>query len=376
MLDVQPADNRKLFNRFLKFPFDLYRDNPYWVPPLFSDMKRRFSPDNPFFRHAEVQPFVATLGGRPAGRIVAIHNRRYNEFSGKNAGFFGFFDCVDDRKVAKALIDAVSGWLRQRRAAFLRGPMNFTSNDEWGVLIEGFEHSPMVMMPYNHTYYPRLFESCGLAKGKDLYAYIADVPDSFPAKVDRVAEIAKRRGISVRPVNMRNFISEMSIFREIYNSAWERNWGFMPMTDEEIKHTADDLRRVMVPDLSLIAFCNGEAVGFMMFLPDMNQVLRRLGGRILSLRLISAMWHSRRIREARLLLLGIRPGFRRRGVESVLFTDALKGLRKRGFKRMEFSWILEDNYPVQRIIETMGGRIYKKYRVYEMKLGEAVSSRR
>jgi GNAT superfamily N-acetyltransferase len=370
LLDVQPADNRKLFNRFLKFPFDLYRDNPYWVPPLFSDMKRRFSPDNPFFRHAEVQPFISMLDGRPAGRIAAIHNRGYNEFSGENAGFFGFFDCIEDDRVAKALVDEVSGWLRQRGATFLRGPMNFTSNDEWGVLIDGFDSSPMVMMPYNHPYYGRLLESCGLVRAKDLYAYIADVPDTLPEKVHRVAGIAMRRGISVRPVDMRNFRREMAIFREIYNAAWERNWGFMPMTDEEIEHTADDLRRVMVPELSLIAFFEGKPVGFMMFLPDMNQVLKRLRGRMLGPGLISAIWHSRRIRDARLLLLGIRPGFRRRGVDSVLFIEALKGLRKKGFKRMEFSWILEDNYPVQRIIETMGGRLYKKYRVYERELGD------
>ena len=365
MIEIFPADNSQSFKEFINLPFKLYNGHPFWVPPLIKDVKGQFSSKNPFFNHAEVMPFIAKLNGETVGRVTAIHNQAHVDFHCEKTGFFGFFDCINDDDVAKALVDQVKGWVKSKGMNIIRGPMNFSSNEEWGMLIDGFDDPPMVMMPYQFPYYRELFEHCGLEKARDLYAYTADVPEILPEKVYRVAEIAKKRGIRVRPVNTRKFNDEMKIFINIYNSAWEKNWGFMPMTEEEIEHAARQLKPIVVPDLTLIAEHNGEPVGFMMFLPDYNYVLKKMKGRLFPFGIFKALLHSRNIRDARLLLFGIKQGFRKRGIDSLLFIEGLKGLKKKGFRRMEFSWILEDNYPVQRIIETMQGKIYKKYRVFE-----------
>lgn len=365
MIEVLPADDTKRFREFLSFPFSLYKNDSRWVPPLIKDIKYQFSERNPFLKHAVVQPFVAKINGDIAGRITAIHNQGYVDFYNEKTGFFGFFDCVNENRVAKALFGKVKEWLSARGLILMRGPMNFSSNEEWGTLIEGFDDPPMIMMPYNFPYYDKLCEMSGLVKAKDLYAYIYNVPDNLPDKVHRVADIAVRRGIKVRTINRNSLRKEMRIFKDIYHSAWERNWGFMPMTDEEIDHTATQLKPLIVPDLALIAELNNQSVGFMMILPDFNSVLKRLHGRLLPFGIFKALWYGRQIKDGRLLLLGIKEGFRKRGVDSLLFIEGLKGLKEKGYRRIEFSWILEDNYPVQRIIETLHGRLYKKYRIYE-----------
>ncbi len=368
MIEVLPADDKRTFKKFLNFPFKLYAKNSHWVPPLLKGIKEQFSPQNPFFKHAEVRPFIANINGETVGRITAIYNQAYIDFHREQAGFFGFFDCIDEIEVARALIERVKQWLGEKGMSLLRGPMNFTSNEEWGLLIEGFDEAPMIMMPYNSPYYQKLLEKNGLIKAKDLFAYIAEVPETLPGKVYRVERIAEKQGIKVRPINLKSFQQEMRIFKDIYNSAWEKNWGFMPLTDDEIEHTAKKLKTIIIPELVLIAEFNNNPVGFIMFLPDVNHVLKKLNGRLFPFGILKALWHSKNIKDARLLLLGIKEGFRRRGVDSLLFIEGLKGLKKKGYKRMEFSWILEDNYAVQRIIETMQGKLYKKYRVYECKI--------
>jgi GNAT superfamily N-acetyltransferase len=365
LIKVLPASDKKTFREFLHFPFKLYDKNSSWVPPLIKDIRDKFSLKNPFLHHGEVMPFIAKRNGETVGRVTAIHNQAHVDFHGEKTGFFGFFDCINENDVAKTLMGRVVEWVKDKGMTEIRGPMNFSSNEEWGLLIHGFDDPPMVMMPYQFPYYRKLYEHCGLEKARDLYAYIADVPEILPEKVYRVAEIAKKRGIRARPVNTRKFNDEMKIFMNIYNSALEKNWGFIPMTEEEIDHASRQLKPIIVPELTLIAEHNDEPVGFMMFLPDYNYVLKKMKGRLYPFGIFKALLHSRNIRDARLLLLGVKQGFRRRGIDSLLFIEGLKGLKKKGFRRMEFSWILEDNYPVQRIIETMKGRLYKKYRVYE-----------
>ncbi|MBI4698048.1 MAG: N-acetyltransferase [Nitrospirae bacterium] len=368
MIEILPADNKKNFNKFLDLPFKLYPKNSSWCPPLKMDVREQFSSKNPFFKHAEVKSFIAKINGQTVGRIAAIYNEAHINFHQEKAGFFGFFDCVDENLAAQALMDKAKQWLTGKGMSIIRGPMNFSSNEELGLLVEGFEEPPMVMMPYNFPYYKKLFERCGLRKAKDLFAYIIDVPKKLPEKAYRVSGIAEKQGITARPFNMKAFKSEMNLFKGIYNSAWEKNWGFVPMTDEEIDHTAKKLKQIMIPELTLIAECKGEAVGFMMMLPDFNFVLKKINGRLFPLGLPKALWYSRKIKDLRLLLLGIKPGYRRRGVDSLLFIEGLKTMLAKGFKRVEFSWILEDNYPVQRVIETFNGRLYKKYRIYEKEI--------
>ncbi len=368
MIKVLSADDKKSFKEFLNFPFKLYPKNSPWVPPLFKDMKDKFSSENPFFRHAEAIPFIAKSNGKTVGRITAIYNQAHINFSKEKAGFFGFFDCIDEKPVAEALFGKVKEWLKKRGMSLLRGPVNLSSNEEWGLLVEGFDKPPMVMMPYNFNYYQTLLESCGLTKAKDLFAYIINVPEVLPEKTFRVARIAEKQGIGVRQLNLRSFHNEMLLFKSIYNSAWERNWGFVPMTDEEIEHMAKNLKTILVPELALIAECNGKAVGLMMLLPDFNYVLKKLNGRLYPVGILKALWYSRRIKDLRLLLLGIKQGYRRRGVDALLFLEGLKAIKRNGYKKIEFSWILEDNYPVQRIIETLKGKLFKKYRIYETEI--------
>lgn len=368
MIEVLPAGDKKTFKEFLYFPFKLYAKNHLWVPPLLKDIKEQFSARNPFLKHAEVVPFIAKINGDTVGRIAAIYNEAHINFYGERAGFFGFFDCIDENTVARALIEKVKQWVKERDLLLLRGPMNFSSNDEWGLLVEGFDKPPMVMMPYNFPYYQKLFERCGLTKAKDLFAFIIDVPDKLPEKIYRVANIVGKYGIKVRPINIKSFKNEMSVFKSIYNSAWEKNWGFVPMTDEEIGYMAKKLKPIIIPELALIAEYNSEAIGFMMFLPDFNYILKKLKGRLFPLGIFKALWYSRRIKNLRLLLLGIKEGYRKRGVDALLLIEGLKAIKKNGYKRVEFSWILEDNYPVQRIIETVEGKPYKKYRIYETKI--------
>jgi len=365
LIEILPANDKKTFREFIKFPFRLYSGDPFWVAPLLSDIKNQFSHKNPFFRHAEVMPFIARMNRETVGRITAICNQAHVDFHGEKAGFFGSFDCIEEITVARLLIDGARKWLGEKGMEVMRGPMNFSVNEECGLLIEGFDSSPMVMMPYNFPYYQKLLEKCGLSKAKDLYAYITDVMATFPEKFYRVSAVANKQGMTARPVNMEFFDDEMRIFKGIYDSAWEKNWGHIPMTDEEIEHLAKKLKPVIVPELALIAEINGEPVGFMMFLPDVNQVLKKLKGHLLPFGIFKALWLSGKIKDARLLLLGIKKGARKRGVDSLLFIEGLKALHKKGYKRMELSWVLEDNYPVQRIIEAINGRLYKKYRIYE-----------
>jgi hypothetical protein len=224
------------------------------------------------------------------------------------------------------------------------------------------------MTPHNPPYYNDMMEKYGMRKAKDLYAFIHSVRESLPEKVLRVAVIAEKRGITVRPVEKKRFNEEMRVFKEVYNSAWEKNWGFIPLTDEELDYLGERLKQIAVPELTLIAEDNGEPVGFMGLLPDFNYVLKHMNGNLNPLTILKALYYSRKITDLRLLLLGIKREYRNRGVDALLFREGFAGVRKGGYKRIEFSWILEDNIAVQRIIDMIGGRLYKRYRVYEKEI--------
>ncbi|MDH4233033.1 MAG: GNAT family N-acetyltransferase, partial [Nitrospirota bacterium] len=322
----------------------------------------------PFFKHAKVNYFLAVHEGRILGRIASIVNQRHMDVHKEETGFFGFFESIDDADVSGSLLDAAAHDLKMNGMKAMRGPMNFSTNEECGFLIEGFDLPPMLMTPYNPPYYEKLMEKCGMDKAKDLYAYIHDVQETLPEKVLRVAAIAGKRGISVRPIEKKRFNEEMQVFRDVYNSAWAENWGFIPLTDDELFHLGKRLKQIAVPGLTLIAEDHGRPVGFLGLLPDFNFVLRHMRGRLTPLTVIKALYYSRKITGLRLLLLGIKHEYRSKGVDAMLLREAFKGIRKGGYKKVEFSWILEDNIPVQRIIEMADGRLYKKYRIYEKSL--------
>ncbi|MBI5103170.1 MAG: N-acetyltransferase [Nitrospirae bacterium] len=363
MIKVIEADGA--LNDFIKFPLRLLGRDPFFVPQLDHEMKVHFSPKNPFYEHASIKYFIAEKDGSTAGRIASIVDRVHNELHGEKTGFFGFFDCVDDPEVAAALFEKAASFLKSEGMTVMRGPMSFSTNDECGMLVEGFDERPMIMMPYNPPYYNDLVERAGFVKVKDLFAYIYDVREKLPEKVLRVAAIVEKRGITVRPINMKNYLSDMMIFKDVYHSAWEKNWGFVPMSDKELEYGAGRLKQIIVPEMTLIAEDGGRPVGFMGMVPDFNFVLKKMNGGLNPLSIARALYYSRKIRDLRVMLLGVKKEFRNKGIEALLFREGFKPIKKGNYLRVEFSWILEDNFPIQRTIETMEGRLYKKYRVYE-----------
>ena len=368
MIEVIEVASKENLDDFIKLPYSLYSRDPFYVPPLVSEIKKQFSDKNPFFLHATVKYFLAKKDGRTAGRIVAIVNRRHIEFHNERAGFFGFFESSNDQTVASALLDWVAEIFRKSDMDVMRGPMNFSTNEECGLLIEGFNKFPLLMTPYNPSFYADLMEGYGMTKSKDLYAYILDVPEELPQKILRVAGIAAKHGVTVRPLNKNSFVSEMKIFKDVYNSAWEKNWGFIPLTDEEVTYLAEMLEKIVVPELTLIAEKDKEPVGFIGLLPDFNFVLKHMNGKIGPLSIAKALYYSKKIKDLRLLLLGIKSEYRNKGIDALLFREGFKGVKRGGYKRVEFSWILEDNIPTQRLVEMIGGKLYKKYRIYEKRL--------
>jgi len=364
-LKILEATTARDISRFIDLPFSVYRSDPYFVPQLRKELRDQFSQKNPFFMHADVRYYLAEKAGRICGRVASIMNHRHYEFQHEDAGFFGFFESENEGDIARGLLGAVSLDLKKKGMKVMRGPMNFSTNEECGFLMEGYDQHPMLMTPYNPSYYHDLMEACGMEKSRDLYAFIYETKEALPEKVLRVAAIAEKRGITVRSVDKKRFDSEMLVFKEIYNDAWEKNWGFIPLTDEEISYLGERLRQIAVPELTLIAEDNGSPVGFLGMVPDFNVVLKKMNGSMNPLSIIKALYYSKKIRDLRLLLLGIKKEYRNKGVDALLFREGFRGIRNGGYKRVEFSWILEDNIPVQRIAEMVEGRLYKKYRVYE-----------
>jgi GNAT superfamily N-acetyltransferase len=367
---VYPVKNSTDLDKFIKLPWKIYKDDENWVPPLISDQKKFFDPEkNPFYEHANVQLFLAETDNEIVGRIAAIVNYRHNEFHDEKAGFFGFFETVQDYDVAEALFSQAVEWLTSEGMEFMRGPANFSSNDVWAFLLEGYDSPPKIMMPYNPPYYLEYAEKFGMEKEKDLFAFYLSTSKKFPERVIRIAEkIKKRRKITVRPINMKDFDNEVKIIRKIYNSAWEKNWGFVPMTEAEFDHLAEDLRQIVIPELVLIATVKGEPAAFSMTLPDVNQVLKKLDGKIFPFGWLKALWYFRKIDDSRLLTLGIKPGYRNLGINSILYLETFMTARNLGMKGGEMSWMLEENDRINRDMFDIGGELYKKYRIYRMEI--------
>lgn len=366
-MTVEEVRDKRAFQEFLRLPWRIYRDDPHWVPPLFKDLKARLSSQNPFFRENEIRLFLVRQGREAVGRIAAILNRAHLAFHGEKVGFFGFFECVPDKPAASALFEAAASFLKEKGMGALRGPTNPSTNDEAGLLVEGFESPPRLMMAYNPPYYQELLEAQGMRKVKDLYAYDIEVPGKLPERVTRVAEEI-RQGVQVRTVDLRRFQEEALLIREIYNEAWKENWGFVPISVPEILFLARRLKPLVVKELALIAEVEGRPVGFMLSLPDYNQALKPLNGRLGPLALLKFLYYARRIDEIRLMVFGILPSYRRKGIDSLLYLESFKACRRLGYKRAELSWILEDNTATRRAAERWGARPAKRYRMYEMPL--------
>jgi GNAT superfamily N-acetyltransferase len=371
-VSIEPVRSRSQLDRFIRCAWDIYAGDPVWVPPLIMDLKGVLSPKHPFHRHADVELFTANRGARVVGRVAAIHNRAHTEFSEEPAGFFGLFECVDDLDVARALLSTAEDWLRERGLEIVRGPMNLSTNDElWspGVLIDGFDTPPAVMMGHTPPYYARLIEACGYGKSKDLLAYWID--RSRLTRLERSANrLLSRSGVRMRPLNKRRLKEEVDIIQDIYNEAWEHNWGFVPMSAEEIQHLAKQLGPVVNPNLCAIAFIGEEPVAFALALPDFNQALKHVNGRLLPFGILKLLWYKRRIDAARTLTLGVKREHRHKGLDALLILHLFREGAREGFLHGECSWILEDNTSMRHGLERLGARVYKTYRVFEKKLAD------
>ncbi len=371
-VNIEEVNGASGMNEFVRFPWKVYQGNPHWVPPLRSDVEFLLSEKkNPFFHHAEAACFLARKNGETVGRIAAIIDRNHIKFHNEQAGFFGFFECLPDCDVARKILDTAAKWLKERDIEIMRGPMNPSTNDECGFLLEGFDSPPMIMMTYTPAYYLDYMERCGLTKAKDLYAYIAVLSDvAAGERLEKLAAAVKARvpGLTVRPANMRQFPHEVEAVQEIYNSAWSHNWGFVPKTDAETENLAKRLKPLIVPELMIMAEVNGKPAAFFVAVPDYNQVLGRINGVLGPLGIAKFLWYSRKISAIRVMAMGVSEEFRKRGIEGLLYLESFKAAVKKGYERAEMSWILEDNVLMQRGCELMGGKLYKKYRLYEKKI--------
>ncbi len=379
-------------NRLVKFPFKLYKGDPYWVPPLIGDRKRYIDPrHNPSFEYLKAAYFVAegivvpdhtpkgTLQGgieQDVGTIAAIVNPRHNELYHDRVGFFGLFETVNNRAVAAALFDAAAAWLREQGCTSMRGPMTFTISDEVGLLVDGFNDSPRIMMTYNPPYYPELLEACEFEGVMDLYAYHFDLiaqyggsVEQFPAKLTRVVQKLKDRSrATVRKIDMQHFDDDVQRVKQVYRDAWAANWGEVPITDREIEYIAKQLKQVIDPDLVYLAEIDGRPVGVGLTVPDANLVLKKMGGHLFPFGIIQALRYQKKIDWVRVLILGVIPEYRHLGIDAVLYYETAKEALRKGYRHIEGSWILANNVDMNRVLTNFGGKIYKTYRVYEREL--------
>ncbi len=375
--------DRKLLKRFVRFPWRLYQDDPNWVPPLNMDLlgnrilgvKGLLTPEHPYHLHSETTYFLAQEKGEVTGRIAATINHRHNEFHREKVGFFGFFEVVENYETARRLLDSARKWIRDKGMELMRGPANFSSNETWGLLIENFSDFPFLETTYNKRYYQNFLEQYGLKKAKDIIAQKIAVKPAFhnqqrSRRLQRIASVIKeKKKISLRYLRLKNFHEETELMNQIYNKAWEKNWGFVPMDREEFLHAAENLKIVADPGLIIFAFVENEPVAFIGTVPDVNMMIKReksIWGNSDWVRVFRIFMRRKKVKRIRLMLLGIVNEYRKTGIDSLLYTESFSSAYRQGYEECEVSWLLEDNVLVIRAGESMGGKNYKKWRLFDI----------
>jgi len=368
-LEVRPVASKRDLTTFIRLPWRLYRNEPNWVPPLISE-RRQFLDrrKNPWFEHGEAEYFLAFRDGRAVGRITAQVDRILNEFQDNTWGLFGFFECEDDPEAAAALLRAAENWLRARGRDRMVGPMDFTMNDECGVLVEGFERTPIILTNWTHRWYPRLLEGQGMVKAMDTLMWELRIQgrDRVHPAIWRMAEqVESKHGITVRPMRKKDINAEVDRFLEVYNAAWERNWGFSPLTEREVRHYARMLKPLLDEHWAFIAEKDGETVGAALSLPDYNQVLKGMNGRLLPIGWAKFLWNRRKIDRVRVFALGVRREWQHAGVAARFYQLHFDSAEITPQSYGEMGWILESNKSMNRAMEGMGGTVVRRYRLYE-----------
>jgi GNAT superfamily N-acetyltransferase len=363
------VSSKKQLAAFIDFPHDLYKDDPNYVPELFI-AQRDLLTKHPFHKHNSLQCFLAYDGDRIVGRIAAILNNGHNEYNKVNDGFFGFFDCIDDQETADLLFATAAQWLKGKGVdqKFI-GPTNFSTNEPCGLLIEGFDSPPFLMQTYNAPYYARLIEHAGFEKQVDLIAWHwegGNYDDRSVKLLDALQERLKRNNIVIRKVNLKNFKEETAKLREVYNSAWDQNTGFVPLTDDEFDYLAADLKLILDPDFALVAEQDGKIVAFGLALPNYNEIFRKIKrGRLFPTGIFKLLLGKSKIESIRIYALGVVEGYRKMGIEACLYGTIIKEYKRKGYKHAEAGWTLENNTMINEAIKAIKGDPYKKYRLYE-----------
>lgn len=369
---VEVSSNRDK-KKFIDFPHELYKDDPNYVPEIYIGQKELLSEKkNPFFRHSKVQLYLAYKGGKIVGRIAAIQNNEYNKFANANVGYFGMFDVIEDYSVAEKLLDTATTWVKEKGHDSILGPANFSTNDTAGLLVDGFDRPPVIMMVYNKPYYLTFLEKYGFAKQMDMLAYHV-TEETVNKKSVRIAnmigERLAKKGITVRSVDMKKFKAEVAKIREIYLGAWDKNWGFVPPTPAEFDHLAEGLKLVVDPDFALIAEKDGKAIAFALAVPDVNVIARTIKkGRLLPTGIFKLLFQKKKIKRLRIILLGVLEDYRKLGIEGVFYARIISRGIEKGYNEAEASWILDNNEMMKKGVEGVNMVPYKRYRMLEKKL--------
>jgi len=371
-LTITELKGKSDLNKFVNLPWSIYRNDPHWVPPLKIAIKDLMAPKHPFYETSQCRTFLAMQDGKVLGRIMGIINHEHNKFHQEKCGFFGFFEATNNEKVANALLRKVQDWLLAEGMDIVRGPVNPSTNYECGLLVEGFDDDPQLMMTYNPPFYKKLNEDNGYAKSKDLLAYQIDLNFQMPEKIVKIAErVEKSENVTYRKINMKDWDNEIRLMMDIYNSAWEKNWGFIPMTEKEFLHTAKDLKTVIDPNLIQFCMVKGDPAAFIVALPDYNQVFKRIpNGRLLPTGIFKLLTGKKHINRMRVITMGVKEKYRNLGLASLLYKREKEDALAQGYKECEMSWILEDNFNMNRPLVVMGAKPYKRYRIFEKVLSK------
>jgi hypothetical protein len=373
-IDIQLVESEEDKNKFIEFPYRFYSKDKNWVEPLRFDVKNNLNEKkNPFYRHSKIKLWLAKKDGEIVGRIAGIINDNHNKFYDDKTGFFGFFECINDKNISKLLFDKASEFSRENGMDTLRGPVSPSTNDECGLLIDGFDSPPVMLMTYNPKYYIELLEAYGFQKAKDLLALWIDKDvikdEPMMNKLDRISSmILKKENLTIRKVNMKDFKNEVQKVREVYNNAWEDNWGFVPMTEDEFNFIAGNLKLAVDPDYVEFAEKDGETIGFSLALPDVNQAIKGLKGKLFPFGIFKFLANKKKINQLRVIIMGVKQEYHKKGIDAIFYRDIIKDGNRKGVRGAEISWVLEDNLAMKQTAEKLGARVYKTYRIYDKKI--------
>lgn len=378
-VEIKAVRSKKERNDFLLVPWDIYANDPNWIPPLLMAVEQSLdTKKNPFYRHARLEMWNAYRDGKCVGRIAGVVDDRNNQFHEEKVAFWGFFECENNPQTAAALFQVVEEWASKYGMTAIRGPMSPSTNHECGMQLDAFDTKPFIMMTQNPDYYPQLVESIGHQKAKDLFAWLLDNSEVFDERILRRArQLEKSEEIKIRTLNLKDYDREIDRVLEIYNDAWEKNWGFVPMSEAQFRHMADDMKGILIPELLFMVEVRGEPAAFSLWLPDLNQVMEKIpNGKLFPTGLLKLLWHTKvkkTVNRGRVLTLGVKQKFRNLGLAPLLYLKYYETAPKMGYPLAECSWILEDNKAMNQGLRMMRAKMYKTYRIYEKPLEPALN---